>query len=236
MTEYSPPSYDRPVAGGASTPNQSSTQPSAKDQAADAAQAGKQAAGEVAQTATTAAKDVAQETASQAKQLAGKTGQQVREQAGVQKDALVGGLRSLVDQLTEMTDGAHTEGIAVEFAGQARDRARSAAEWLDSRDPDEVVDGVRSLGRRRPGAYLTGSLVAGLLAGRLTRGVAAVHTDDTPAGPRSDDTTGSGGDHRATTPPTPQVGGRHGQGTEPKSEALYSDTALYSRPAPGTST
>ena len=212
MTEYSPPSYDRPAAGGVSTPEQSRpAEPSAKDQAADAAQAGKQAAGDVAQTATTAAKDVAQETASQAKQLAGKTGQQVREQASVQKDALVGGLRSLVDQLSEMTDGAHSDGIAVELVSQARDRARSAAQWLDDRDPDEVVDGVRSLGRQRPGAYLTGSLVAGLLAGRLTRGVAAVHSDDTSAG-------------------------RHGQDTPPATDALYSDTALHSRPTPGTTT
>jgi hypothetical protein len=234
MTEYNPPSYDQPLAAGASTADQqSSSDASAKDQAVEAAQSGKQAAGEVAQTATDAAKNVAQETTSQAKQLAGKTGEQITEQANVQKDALVGGLRSLVDQLSAMTDHADNDGIAVELAGQARDRARSAADWLDAREPNEVVDGIRTLGRDRPGAYLAGALAAGVLAGRLTRGVAAVHSDGAgSAQPSGSGAAGTGGgEHRSDV----DTADAPGPGSAPQG-GLYSDDTFYSRPTPGTST
>ena len=166
----------------AATPDHGATDPdaSAKDKAADAAQAGKQAATEVAGTAADAAKDVAQETSAQAKDLVGKTRKQLSEQAVVQQNSLVETLRDLADQLAGMAD-TDENGTAVDLVGKARDQTRQAADWLDEREPNEVVDGLRDLGRRRPGAFLLGSAVAGVLAGRLTRGVAAAHSDAAPA-------------------------------------------------------
>jgi hypothetical protein len=152
--------------------------PSAKDKAADVAQTGKQAASEVAQTATGAAKDVAQETKRQASDLLGKTRDELNEQVSVQQSSLVDSLRSLTDQLGAMTDNAHKDGTAVDVATKARDKARTAAEWLDGRDPNQVLDEVRKFGRDRPGAFLLGAVLAGVVAGRLTRGAVAVHADD----------------------------------------------------------
>jgi uncharacterized membrane protein YccC len=146
----------------------------AKDKAADAAQAGKQAVSDVAGTATDAAKDVAQQASEQAKDLVGKTRSQLSEQASAQQHSLVETLRDLGDQLAGMAD-TDKDGTAVELVTQARDYARNAADWLDQREPSQVVDELRDLGRRRPGAFLFGSAMAGVLAGRLTRGVAAVH-------------------------------------------------------------
>ena len=211
---------------GSSSPGESSTDlSSAKDAAADAAATGKQAAGEVAQTATTAAKDVAQETRSQARQVAGKTGDQLTEQAGVQKDALVEGLRSLVGQLSEMTQHVEHDGLASEAAAKVRDAASDAADWLDHRNPGEVVDGVRSFGRNRPGVYLAGSLVAGIVAGRLTRGVTAAHSGDhdaTPAHRPAADTSANGANS----------GGRHEHQTSPLPAQQYGPPSSL-RPTPG---
>lgn len=172
-----------PVRDVAPSPTRGTTDSdaSAKDKATDAAKAGKQAATEVAGTAADAAKDVAQETSAQAKDLVGKTRKQLSEQATVQQDSLVETLRDLANQLAGMAD-TDQDGTAVELVSKARDQTRQAADWLDQREPNEVVDGLRDLGRRRPGAFLLGSAVAGVLAGRLTRGVAAVHSDDAPAG------------------------------------------------------
>jgi len=166
----------------ANTPAHAANDTSAKDQAKDVAQTGKQAAGEVAQTATNAAKDVAGETKERAADLYAQTKSQLGDQVVSQKGALVEGLRSLGDQLAAMTDHVEESGTAVDVASKARDQARTAAEWLDSHEPNQVVDELRSLGRQQPGRFLLGALLAGVVAGRLTRGVVAVHTDDSDEG------------------------------------------------------
>src|SRR4029077_10670527 len=56
-----------------------------------------------------------------------------------------------------------------------------AAGWLADRDPGALLDEVRSFARRKPGTYLAIALGAGVLAGRLTRGLTAP-ADDTPSG------------------------------------------------------
>ena len=50
---------------------------------------------------------------------------------------------------------------------------------MADRDPGALLDEVRSFARRKPGTYLAIALGAGVLAGRLTRGLTAP-TDDTP--------------------------------------------------------
>jgi hypothetical protein len=178
MTDYRPTTADQPqTADGESPP--------LKDKATDAAEAAKQASADVAQTAAEKAKDVAQETSKQARDLVGEARQQVRQQVGTQHRSLVSNLRSLSDELSGMT--AHTEepGMATEAVGQLRDRVQGAADWLEGREPGDLVEELRSFARRRPGAFLLGAVAAGVVAGRLTRGVVAVHADDadtTPSG------------------------------------------------------
>lgn len=180
------PAASAPAHGGDPAAGESSP---AKQQAADAAAAGKQAATDVASTASDAAKDVAHETAAQTRDLMDKTRGELRDQTGRQQVAVVEHLRSLGDQLAEMTDGVDRQGTAFEVASRARDRVRKAADWLDERDPDELLAELRKVGRNRPGGFVVGSLLAGVLAGRLTRGVVAVHTDDAGAGAHRDDST-----------------------------------------------
>lgn len=221
---------------------------SVPDKASAAAQASGQAAADVAQTAAGAAQDVAAETASQARRLAGKTGQQLTEQAGVHKDAVAHELTSLADQLAAMTKDVEQDGIAVEFAARARDRARDAARWLEARDPGDVLEELRTLGRQRPGAYLAGALAAGVLAGRLTRSAVAVHTEPSKGGNDTADDDSAERAHpvasvgleersRSADPsdaPKSGSGGRHGLAEPSAQGGLYSDTAISSRPNPGS--
>ena len=153
--------------------------PSVKDKASESAEAGKQAAGEVAQTATDQAKDVAQEATKQARDLVGEARSQLSEQAGAQHRSLVTNLRSLADELSTMAQRSENPGTATDLVGQAGDRAHTVADWLDQREPGDLLGEARSFAQRRPGTFLLGAVVAGVVAGRLTRGVVAAHSDDT---------------------------------------------------------
>ena len=151
---------------------------SMKDRVNESAQAGKQAAGEVAQTAAEKAKDVAQEGKQQARDLFGQAKGQLEEQAGAQHRNAVTNLRSLGDELHSMARNSDGSGYASDLAQQAGDRVHATASWLDDREPGQLLDEVRDFARRKPGTFLLGALAAGVVAGRLTRGVVAAHQDD----------------------------------------------------------
>ena len=176
------------------------TDASMKDKAGAAADQSKQAASEVAQTAGERAQDVKQEVTRQARDLVGEAREQLTKQAGDQHRNLVGNLRSLSTELGSMADNSEQSGLATELVSQARERIDGAAQWLDGKQPGDIVDEVRSFARRRPGTFLVGALAAGLVAGRLTRGVVASHTDDSSSGDGA--ANGAGGQHYATNPPT----------------------------------
>jgi hypothetical protein len=181
--QYSEPvPNDEPVltdiATGASvTGDPEGDSPSVKDKAADSAQAGKQAASEVAQTATDKAKEIAQEAKTQTANMLGQVQDQLREQASTQQKNLVTNLRSLGDQLNSMAERGDESGQAKDLVAEAGSRAHSAAAWLDDREPGQLLDELRSFARRKPGVFVLGALAAGLVAGRLTRGVVAGHQD-----------------------------------------------------------
>lgn len=176
-TDYPPETAARPV--GPDTGASPLT-----DRASDAAQAAKDAGTQVAQTATEKAKDVAHETGKQARDLLGEAREQAKQQAGSQHRSLVDNLRSLGDELGGMTAASEQHGVATELVSQARERVQGAADWLDAREPRDLLDEIRSFARRRPGAFLLGAAMAGVLAGRLTRGVVAARADDTAGAPK----------------------------------------------------
>jgi hypothetical protein len=179
---------DRPVPGVSESPDGSDN--SMKDKAAESAQAGKQAAGEVASTAADKAKDVAQETKQQARNVLGQAQDQLKQQTAAQHQSLVSNLHAIGDQLGSMAHNSDQSGYATDLVSQAGDRVHSAASFLESRQPSELVDELRRFARQKPGTFILGALAAGVVAGRLTRGVVAAHKDD------SGDS-GSSGSHAA---------------------------------------
>ena len=79
-----------------------------------------------------------------------------------------------------MARNSEQDGVATDLARQAADKARQAAGWLADRDPGSLLDEVRSFARKKPGTYLALALGAGVLAGRLTRGLTAPTDGHTP--------------------------------------------------------
>ncbi len=143
----------------------------------------KQEVGNVAQSATGAAQQVAgiakeqvAGVAADAKEhasfLAGETQDQVSQQVVAQRDRAVSALRSLAEELQSMIDGGGgTSGLASQLARQASDATHKAAGFIEEREPKDLLDELTGLARRRPGAFLLGAAVAGIAAGRLTRGL-----------------------------------------------------------------
>jgi hypothetical protein len=169
---YSPPTSTTYDENGSATDT-------AKTEAANVGQTAKDAGGQVASTATEQAKNVAGETKRQAKDLLNQAQSQVQEQAGTQKDKAASGLRSLADELRSMGEGnAPQSGMTTDLVRQAADKAHELASWIEARDPGSLVDEVRQLARRKPGAFLLGAALAGVAAGRLTRGVVAASSPD----------------------------------------------------------
>ncbi len=186
-TSTTPPTYTSPPTPapsyGAPSPTgnggDSSTTDVAKDQAGAVAQTAKDAGANVAGTVTEQAGAVAAEAGQQAKQLFNQARSELTDQAATQQQRVAGGLHALADELHGMAQKSDQEGPVTDLARAAAGKAHDVASWLDGRDPGSLIDEVRAYARRSPGAYLAIALGAGVLAGRLTRGLAA-SGDDSP--------------------------------------------------------
>lgn len=150
----------------------------AKDQAASVGQSAADAGGHVAAVAKDQAQNVVAEAGGQARDLLDQTRTELSDQARVQQQRLAGALRALGDELHSMTQHSEQAGVATDVARQASNRSHDLASWLDGREPGHVLDEVKSFAQRRPGAFLAFAAGAGLLAGRLTRGVKDASDDD----------------------------------------------------------
>lgn len=157
-----------------------STRGRAQETAGTAADEGKHVAG----TAKEEAQRVASEATTQARSVMNDALGQVNEQSAAQKDRLASTLHTLGDDLDSMA-GQSTPGLASDLARQVSGHARTLGSHLESREPRELLDDVRSFARRRPGTFLLGALVAGVVVGRLARGTADGIAAAEAAGPTS---------------------------------------------------
>ncbi|MBM0276828.1 hypothetical protein [Micromonospora tarensis] len=153
-----------------------------------------QAGGQVAHTAAEQGGQVAAEARRQAQQLTGQATGQLRDQAQTQQRRAAEGLRDLGQNLSSMADRDGDSGLAGQVVRRAGDAAQQAAGWLNEREPGEVLDEVRSYARRHPGTFLASAAVAGLLVGRLARGLTGSASGN------------GGGGNAGGAPPAPQGG------------------------------
>ncbi len=200
-TPYSTGEYDTVSTGGYDTvptgQYETSSTPSATDTAKDEAKNVKDAAAGATQQVATTAKEQADKVVSdvreQTRQLAGETRNQLSSQAAGQRDKAVGSLRSLGDELRGMSDQSGQSGLGTQLAREGADLTHKVADFIEQREPAQLLDEVRGYARRKPSSFLIGAAVAGAVVGRLTRGaVAARQSDDTSSA------TGSGDYPRAT--------------------------------------
>ncbi|MEU1585849.1 hypothetical protein [Micromonospora sp. NPDC005710] len=153
--------------------NQSGTGQQARQEASRVGQQAAQAGGQVAHSAAEQGGQVAAEARRQAQQLTGEATGQLRDQAQTQQQRAAAGLRDLGQNLSSMAEQGGDSGLAGQVVRKAADAAQQAAGWLDQREPGEVLDEVRTYARQHPATFLAGAAVAGLLVGRLTRGLTA---------------------------------------------------------------
>lgn len=187
--------------GDSSGDGSGSTPDTAKEQAQHVKDSASQATSHVAETAAEQTKQVIGDVREQARQLTGETTQQLSEQANNQRDRAVTGLRSLGDELSSMSQGSSESGMGTQLAMEGSQLTHKAADFLEQRDPSQLLDELRGLARRRPGAFLVGAALAGVAVGRLTRGAMSARNNDSAATAYDDDA--SGYQPQGLTRPTP---------------------------------
>jgi len=224
--DIAPPKHS--ATGPASGSDGTSTTDAAKEQAGQVADTAKQAGTQVAGTVKEQAGEVTAEAGKQAKLLLSQAQSELTDQAGVTQQRVSEGLHALADELSGMAKNSDQDGPATDLARQAADKAHQAAGWLADRDPGALLYEVRSFARRKPGAYLAIALGAGVLAGRLTRGLTAP-ADDTPS-----NTTGSTATSTKTSTGLPSSGPTQYDGSEPMSSPLGSIPPALGAPLPQT--
>jgi len=189
------------VSTGGSTTDTVSTE--GRRVASDAAESSKQ----VGRVAKDEAASVAQEAKSQARSLVSQASSQLSDQAATQKDSLVTWLHSMADELRAMVDGAQSQslengsessqpGYARDLAERGADYAQRTASWLEHRQPNDIFQEVGKFARRRPGAFLLIAGTAGVVVGRLTKGLTAASSHG--GGPALSSQVGSTGGYGTT--------------------------------------
>lgn len=168
-----PDTYSEPVAGEYTLDeaDQSTTQV-VVDQAGAVKDELIDGGGRVVDTAKDKAGDVVDEAKAQAADLLHQTQRELREQAALQQQRVADGLQNVSDELNEMARNS-SGGLAADLVTRAASRAGSVASYLDGRDPGSLLSELRSFAARRPGAFVAGAVVVGVVAGRLTRSLAS---------------------------------------------------------------
>ena len=160
--------------GGTPPTSDASTRDVAKEEARGVAQDAVQSGRQTADTAKQQAGQVAGEAMSQARTLLDQTREQLTTQGSAQQEKAASGLHSLADELTGMLNGEGAQsGLAADLTQQVSEHIRTAAQWLETREPSDVLADVRGFARQRPGVFLLSAAAVGFLGGRLTRGIAA---------------------------------------------------------------
>lgn len=164
------------AADGGSGPTASATDTAretadeAREQAKNVAGTAVEGAHDVAQVAKHQAAQVGTEVKEQGKDLAHEARSQLRDQAQSQTGQIAGKLREIGDEIRALADGRPEQATNVRsYAEQAAGKISDLAGHVESRGFDGVIDDVKSFARRRPGAFLAGTAVAGFAVGRLFR-------------------------------------------------------------------
>lgn len=141
-----------------------------------------EAASELGSDIKDQARGVTDEATAQAKSLASSVTEEVSAQAATQQERLAGQSRIVSDDLQRIARGERAESEMVnKFISQAAGQAQRITEQLESREPKELLDDVRSFAARRPGMFFAIAAGLGIAAGRLTRGLRDSDDETAPA-------------------------------------------------------
>lgn len=196
--------------GGAGGGKASDVKDTAKEEAGKVKDTAAEAGRHVAGTAKEEAKNVGAEAKQQARQLIDTSVSELKDQAKSQQQRAAGGVRTFGDDLRKMASGeGGGDGFAAQIANEVSDRVSTAAQWLEDREPADLLQEVQRFARRRPGTFIAIAGVAGLLAGRLAKGIIGEAKDE-----RERQEMGSTGSYGAYGTGTPGVYSTSGYGTD----------------------
>ncbi|WP_371400563.1 hypothetical protein OHA10_21535 [Kribbella sp. NBC_00662] len=171
-------SYTTNQRSSAENPPTDGVAETARDQAGQLKETSADAAREVAGTVKEKVSDVTSDVRTETRRLASQTRQELAGQASQQKDRAATGLRSVSDELRGMAEHGQS-GLGAQLARQGADLTDQAADFLQQHEPADLLDEVRGFARRKPGTFLLIAAAAGVVAGRLTRAMAAGGTSGT---------------------------------------------------------
>lgn len=207
----------------------------AVDAARDLVHEGQDAAKYIGESALREAEHVTEDVKEEASHLFEELSTDVRAQAAIQQEKIAANLRDISQELRGMLNASPSHGSAASLVDQAAHHSGKIAQWLEAREPGDLIQEVKGFARKRPSAFLGLALGAGLLAGRITRNAgakteeptkatslprpapsAATPREATPMPPTYNDTLGSGGAGGSGTDPgiayPPPAGTRTDQG------------------------
>jgi hypothetical protein len=202
------PYYPEPVSYESSTTDSSTTKDVAKDEAANVKDTAVGAGQQVASVAKDEAKNVVADAGQQAKSLLNQAAGEASSQVNTQQQRIASLVQGYAKELSGMSSGESTSGALTDLVSQASQKVTDLGQWLENREPKEVLNELSSFARRRPGAFLLGAALAGAAAGRLTKGLMADAKDS-----KSDASLTTG---REFSSPS---------GTAPMGDAYYGDSA-----------
>jgi hypothetical protein len=162
-----------PAATPASEGGPGSRKQAAKEEASNVAGHAASAAQGVAQTAKEEVANVTSEAKSSAKGLLSQAKSGLSSQAGTQQQKAAEGIRTISSQLQTMAEAPEQQGIASDLIRQAAQRSESVASWIENKEPGDLLGDVQRFARNRPGTFLLLAAGAGILVGRLGRGLQA---------------------------------------------------------------
>ena len=125
--------------------------------------------GTVAEEAKEQVRSVADTAVRQTQGVLADLGSDLSTEAQSQKMRLAKGLEEFSTELEEVARSS--SGRVPSLAGEAAARTRSLAQWLEHTEGRDMVRSVEDFGRRRPVTFILGCALAGVVAGRLTRGM-----------------------------------------------------------------
>ncbi len=197
----------------------SATKQEAQQQVSDVAGTAKEQASAVAGTAKEQAGNVLGEAKAQAGDLFEDLRRQLAEQSDGIRDRLAEFFTTAGSELSDMAGAGGGSGYATSVVRQAGDRASGWGAHLSHHDASDLLEQGRSFARRKPGTFLLGAVVAGVVAGRLTRGAKAHHDRTSPSAGASAE----------------PVGGRHATAGTTEELLPYSESeAVLARTGPST--
>jgi len=165
-----------------STTGDQSTKDVAKGEAAAVKDTAVDAGKQVASTAKDEAANVASEVKQQAKGLLSTATSEVKNQASTQQGRIASTLRGYADELQGIGQGSAPSGVVGDLVQQAASKGSDIAQWLEDKEPADVLEELRRYARRRPVMFLALCGLAGVVAGRITRGAVAANTSvDSPS-------------------------------------------------------